>query len=173
MPLIANGGMISLNIGNTMDAIMLTKYIKYVDGVKLDVYKTTDNYFILSLYDNLSCHTLSNKVISKSTYNEIKNTKFPSHIFKYYLPTLEEVLINYQSDKKIFLELHFNTNMSQLFKLLQKYPYTYFIINNNDNYLFCDNPELINLKDLENRYIITKYPEKFYKYFLDSTKNTV
>jgi hypothetical protein len=63
--------------------------------------------------------------------------------------------------------------MSQLFKLLQKYPYTYFIINNNDNYLFCDNPELINLKDLENRYIITKYPEKFYKYFLDSTKNTV
>ena len=46
MHLIANGGMVSLNIGNTMDAIMLTKYIKYVEGVKLDIYKTIDNYFV-------------------------------------------------------------------------------------------------------------------------------
>ena len=104
MPLIANGGMISLNIGNTMDAIMLTKYIKYVDGVKLDIYKTIDDYFLLSNHDDLSIDTYSNKIISQSSYEEIKNTKFRSHIFKYYLPTIEDVLSHYTSDKKIFLD---------------------------------------------------------------------
>ena len=53
MHLIANGGMVSLNPGNTMDSIMLTKYISYVDGVKLDVFKTIDNYFVLSDNDEI------------------------------------------------------------------------------------------------------------------------
>ncbi len=168
MHLIANGGMTSINISNTIDAIMLTKYVKYVEGVKLDVFKTIDNYFILSEYDDLKNHTLSNKVISKSKYDEIKNTKFPSHIFKYYLPTLNEILKNYVSDKKIFLELHFKDNLNDLYNLLSLYPYEYIILNNSDNYIYCDDPELINLESLDsNTYIITKYPEQFYKkYFI-------
>ena len=169
MPLIANGGMISLNTGNTMDAIMLTKYIKYVDGVKLDVYKTIDDYFVLSNNDDLSIDTFNKRVISNSFYEEIRNTKFPSHIFKYYIPTIEDILKNYVSDKKIFLELHFNDKLEELYNILRKYPYEYYIVNK--DYLFCDNPKMISINELQNKYIITKYPEKFYKYFLDSTNN--
>ena len=54
MHLIANGGIVSLNIGNTMDAIMLTKNIDIIDGVKLDVRKTKDNIYVLSKYEDLS-----------------------------------------------------------------------------------------------------------------------
>ena len=173
MHLIANGGMASLNLGNTMDAIMLTKYIKYVDGVKLDVYKTLDDYFVLSSYDDLKKHTLSKKIISESYYEEIKNTKFPSHIFKYYIPLLDDVLKYYINDKKIFLELHFNNAMDKLYQILSKYSYEYNIINekNADNYLYCDDPTLIDLNEIDNdTYIITKYPEKIYSFYENSTK---
>ena len=170
MHLIANGGMISLNMSNTIDAIMLTKYIKYVEGVKLDVYKTIDNYFVLSENDDLSIHTLSNKLISNSKYDEIKNTKFSSHIFKYYIPTLEEILKYYISDKKIFLEIHFNDNKNDLYELLGRYPYEYTIINNIDDYIYCDDPSEINLDNLDkDSYIITRYPEKFKELYQIST----
>ena len=172
MYLIANGGMVSINQSNTVDAIMLTKYIKYVDGIKIDIYKTIDDYFVLSDYDDLSKHTLSNRIISKSSYNEIKNTKFPSHIFKYYIPRLEEILKYYISDKKIFLKLHFKDGIDKLYDILKLYPYEYNIINDNDNYIYCDDPSLINYNDIkDDTYIITKYPEKFYQKFYNSTYN--
>ena len=171
MHLIANGGMVSLNMSNTMDAIMLTKYVNYVEGVKLDVYKTIDNIFVLSQYDDLSIHTLSKKIISNSFYNDIKATKFPSHIFKYFIPTLEEILKYYVSDKKIFLELHFKDNISELYKILTKYPYEYTIINKDNDYIYCDDPKDMDLSDITNQYIITRYPEKFYQKELISTKN--
>ena len=171
MHIIANGGIVSLNIGNTMDAIMLTKYVSYVEGVKLDVYKTMDNYFVLANNDDLSIDTLSNRFISKSMYDDIKNTKYQSHIFKYYIPKLEEILKYYVSDKKIFLELHFKDNIDALYKILMKYPYEYIIINKDNDYLYCDNPENMDLSDIDDKYIITRYPEKFYHYYLFSTNN--
>lgn len=171
MHLIANGGMISLNIGNTVDAIMLTKYVSYVEGVKLDVYKTIDNYFVLANNDDLSKDTLSNRLISKSTYDEIKNTKYQSHIFKYFIPKLEDILKYYVSDKKIFLEIHFKDNIDELYKILLKYPYEYTLIKDVNDYIYCDNPNNIDLNDTSDKYIITRYPEKFYQRYFNSTNN--
>ena len=165
MHLIANGGIVSLNIGNTVDAIMLTKYVGYVEGVKLDVYKTIDNYFVLANNDDLSKDTLSKRFISKSTYDDIKNTKYQSHIFKYFIPKLEDILKYYVSDKKIFLELHFKDNIDELYKIISKYPYEYIIINDKNDYIYCDNPIDINIDTINNKYIITRYPEKFYNLF--------
>ena len=126
MYLISNGG-INCNTLDTKESIMLTKNNLVLDGVKLDVRKTLDNIYVLSRYDDLNKLTLSNKLISKSNYDYIKKVKFPSHIFKYYIPTLEEILINYNKDKIIVLELY-DSNIDDLYNILSKYHYKYYFI---------------------------------------------
>ena len=124
MYLISDGGL-SCNTLDTIESIMLTKNSTVLDGIKLDVRKTIDNKYVLSKYDDLSILTCSSKLVSKSSYNYIKKIKFPSHIFKYFIPTLEEVLIRYDKDKIIVLEL-FNSNIDGLYNILSKYDYKYY-----------------------------------------------
>ena len=140
MYLISDGGL-KCNTLDTKEAIMLTKNSLVLDGVKLDVRKTRDNIYVLSKYDDLSKLTLSNKLISKSNYNYIKKVKFPSHIFKYYIPTLDEILISYNKDKIIVLEL-FNNNIEDLYNIVNKYSYKYYFLSKDRNII----KELINKK---------------------------
>ena len=104
MYLISDGG-INTNISDTIEAIMLTKNMSYLDGVKLDVRKTIDNIFVLSKYNDLSKLTYSKNKVNESNYKYLRKVKFPSHIFKYYIPTLEEILKNYNKKKIIVLEI--------------------------------------------------------------------
>ena len=128
MYIIADGGVTSINDSDTIDAIMLSKNIDYIDGVKLDVYKSLDNIFVLCPSNELNEFTLSNKKVSECNYEYLKKVKFPSRVFKYYIPTLEEVLINYNIDKKIVLKIYTKDNLDDLRKILIKYPYHYFFI---------------------------------------------
>ena len=126
MYLISDGG-VNSNIPDTIEAIMLTKNINYLDGVKLDVRKSVDDIFVLSRYNDLSKLTFSKNQVNKSKYDYLKKVKFPSHIFKYYIPTLEEVLKNYNKQKIIVLEI-FDNNLDNLYNLLLKYNYKYFFM---------------------------------------------
>ena len=127
MYLISDGG-INSNTLDTIEAIMLTKNLKYLDGVKLDVRKTIDNVFVLSRYNDLSKLTYSKNKVNESNYEYIKKVKFPSHIFKYFIPTLEEVLKNYNKKKIIVLEIFELNNLDVLYNLLLKYNYQYFFM---------------------------------------------
>ena len=133
MYLISDGGL-SCNTLDTIESIMLTKNNDILDGIKLDVRKTIDNKYVLSKFDDLSLLTCSKNMVSKSNYNYIKKVKFPSHIFKYYIPTLDEILNKYNKDKVIVLEI-FNSNIDGLYNILSKYGYKYYFYSKDKNIL--------------------------------------
>ncbi len=186
MHIIADGGMSCYNPSNTMDAILLTINLSYVDGIKLDVFKSKDHYFVLSTDDDLSKSTLSKKKIHETNYEYLKKVKFPSHIFKYYLPTLKEVLDKYIIKKKLILCLHILDNenlfLDKLYDLLAQYNYEYYfitdrdfflfhpisklgkVLSDNDYYYVNDNLDLLGDID-KDTLIITKNPVKIYHYF--------
>ena len=157
MYLISDGGA-SCNTKDTMEAIMLTKNISYIDGIKLDIYMSKDNILVVCQDNDLKKFTLSNKCVSDSNYEYLRKVKFPSHIFKYYIPTLEEVLINYNQDKIIVLDFKRNDNLfiNNLYNLLIKYPYNYYFLNKHNK---LESIGTI-LDDYKNLMIITRYPEK-------------
>ena len=134
MYLIANGG-IGL-IGNTSDAIMLTKNISYIDGIKIDVRMSLDNVLVLSSFNELFHLTFSNKKVTEVNYDYLKKVKFQSHIFKYYIPTLDEILKKYSKDKIIILELHeeerINSFIQELIHIISQYSYNYYFYSTNN-----------------------------------------
>ena len=132
MYLISDGG-IYVNPPDTMEAIMLTKNMNNIDGVKLDVRLSLDNIFVLSKYNDLEKLTCSKRRVNEENYDYLRKVKFPSHIFKYYIPALEEVLKNYNPKKIIVLELFIINNLDQLYNLLIKYNYKYFFISKNSD----------------------------------------
>ena len=143
MYLISDGG-IPCNTLDTIESIMLTKNVNNLDGVKLDVRKTIDNIYVLSRYNKLDKLTYSNNRVNKSKYSYLRKIKFKSHIFKYYIPTLEEILKKYSHNKIIVIELY-DLGNEELYYLIKKYPYKYFfiskdinIINELKNYYFAD-----------------------------------
>lgn len=133
MKIIANGGLTTHNKSNTIDAILLTKNASYVDGVLLDVRLTLDNIVVIVKNDDLSIDTLGMGKVSEMKYKDIRKVKFPSKIFKYYIPTLDEVLKLYKSSKKIILNLHplkdRNENLVlEVLKIVSKYQdYNFFL----------------------------------------------
>ena len=184
MYLISNGG-ISCNLPDTMEAIMLTKYLNYINGIKLDVRESLDHVFLLSKYDELDKFTLSKGKISKCNYDYLKKVRFNSHIFKYYLPTLEEVLKKYYLNKIIFLMLYNIESLDKLKKIIIKYPYKYYFASNSKetiNDLKKNNFDLLGIiidqeiNDDSDEYfinientvlLISKYPEKIKKALFD------
>jgi hypothetical protein len=99
MYLISDAGA-SCNEKDTIESVMLTRNLNYLVGIKLDVKETIDNVFVIAQSNNLNVFAMSNYQISNLDYSFLKKIKFPSHIFKYYIPTLEEILINYNHDNK-------------------------------------------------------------------------
>ena len=130
MYLISDGG-VNSNIPDTIEAIMLTKNINNIDGVKLDVRTSLDNVFVLSKYNDLSKLTCSNRKVDEVNYSYLKKVRFPSHLFKYYIPTLEEILKQYSKQKIIAIELFSNNNLKGLHDILSNYSYQYFFISKN------------------------------------------
>ena len=164
MYLISDGGLIC-NTLDTIDSIMLTKDNDLIDGIQLDVRKTIDNIYVLSRDDDLSILTCSKKIVCKEKYNYIKKVKFPSHIFKYYIPKLEEILIKYNRNKVIVLEL-FQSNLDGLYSLLSKYSYKYYFFSKDhgillklENYGFKKLGTIINKNDI----IIPKINKDLYR----------
>ena len=134
MYLISDGGIIT-NTLDTIESIMLTKNMKNIDGVKLDVRKTQDDIFIVSRYEELEHLTYGKGNVSSYNYNYIRKVKFPSYIFKYYIPTLEEILIKYNKEKVIVLEIYSSISLDKLFILLVKYHYKYYFLSKDNNIL--------------------------------------
>ena len=138
---ISNGGL-SCNTLDTIESVMLTKNKLNIDGVKLDVRESLDNVFVIATSELLDKFTYGKGKISQYNYNYLKKIKFPSHIFKYYIPTLDEILKSYDNTKIIVLELHNNFNLDKLFILLIKYNYKYY-------FLSRDNDILNKIKELD------------------------
>ena len=82
MYLISDGGL-NCNSLDTIESVLLTKNIKKLDGVKLDVRLSQDKVFVISRYNELNKFTYSKGLINEYDYNYLKKIKFPSHIFKY------------------------------------------------------------------------------------------
>ena len=141
MYLISDGG-INTNILDTIESVMLTKNRKDLDGVKLDVRETLDNIFVVARYEELEKFTYGKGNISEYNYHFIRKVKFPSHIFKYYVPTLDEILKNYNKDKIMVIEIYSIKDLDKLFILLVKYNYKYY-------FLVKDNNILDKLKELD------------------------
>ena len=129
MYIISNGGLSSCNIPDTMDAIMLTKNVSYIDGVKIDVRESLDKKIVLSKYEELEKLTLAKGLISNYPYDYLKKVHFPSHIFKYFIPSIEDVLNHYNPNKIVVLELFLqkdsNTYLENVFKIISRYSYQY------------------------------------------------
>ncbi len=160
MEIIINGGYLG-NSSDTLDALLLTKNIKKFAGVLIDVRKTLDNILVLSEYNDLKNNTLSNKIISQSRYDDIRKVKYPSHIFKYFIPKLEEFLDRYQCQKKIFIRMH-DVNklyLDLLYDMLKRYQYNYYYIGDNN---LMKNHKLCNIGTICNNYV-----------FLDSVNNDI
>ena len=170
MYLISDGGITSCNISNTFDAIMLTKNIDYIDGIKLDLQMTKDKIIVLFPKNELETITYSNKKISEENYSYIRKVKFPSHIFHYYIPTLEEILYRYNYEKIIVLNIphhsKINSLLEELSKIIQKYPYKYYYsLENNLDMDLLKNNKLLEIGSLiDNNFIITKDPKKYYEH---------
>ncbi len=174
MYLISDAGA-SCNEKDTIESVMLTRNLNYLVGIKLDVKETIDNVFVIAQSNNLNVFAMSNYQISNLDYSFLKKIKFPSHIFKYYIPTLEEILINYNHDKIIILDIKDIKSYNKLYKLLIKYNYQYYyLINDKDknqledsnlikignileNYIFTNT---INFNVNEDIFVISRYPEK-------------
>ena len=134
MYVISDGG-INNNTLDTIESVMLTKNIKNIDGVKVDVRKTLDNIFVISKYEELNKFTYGNGKISECNYDYLRKVKFPSHIFKYYIPTLEEILKRYNPEKIIVLEIYEINELNKLFELLINYNYKYYFMSKDMNIL--------------------------------------
>lgn len=132
MYLISDGGM-PCNSLDTIESVLLTKNIKRLDGVKLDVRLSQDKVFVISRYQELDKFSYSKGLINEYNYNYLRKIKFPSHIFKYYIPTLEEILKRYDNSKIIVLELYSISNLNILFDLLSKYDYKYYFYSKDNN----------------------------------------
>lgn len=183
------------NVKDTLDAILLTKNIPYIDGVKIDVFMSKDGILVTAMDNDLSKFTLSKKKINEENYSYLKKVKFPSHIFKYYLPKLSDVLDKYDSRKIIILELHEQIDnekyLSNLLGILNQYYYQYyFLIDENyfytikhfsffnkDNLLFkkkvkyADNNSFLEGLN-KNDIVITSCPKKIYSYLhFDKNRN--
>ena len=197
MKIISDGGIVSCNSKDTIDAIMLTKNIDYIDGIKLDVRMSKDNILVIAEDEELSKFSLNNKKVSFYDYNYLKKIKFSSHIFKYYIPTLEEILQKYNNEKIIILELYdlerIDILLNKLYDLLLKYSYKYYfmsknidIINklndnqfNNIGTVLSDNEyKIINNYNIDEEislnddiFLITEYPEKIRKKYFSSTNS--
>ena len=131
MYIISDGG-INTNILDTIESVLLTKNKSRVDGVKLDVRLSLDNIFVISRYKELEKNTYGKGNIHDYNYSYLRKIKFPSHIFKYYIPTLEEILKRYNKNKIIVLEIYSISRLDQLFILLVKYPYKYYFISSDE-----------------------------------------
>lgn len=195
MMIISDGGMVSCNSKDTIDAIMLTKNIDYINGIKLDVRISKDNILVLAEDEELNKFSLSNKKVSTCNYDYLKKIKFPSHIFKYYIPTLEEILQKYNNEKIIILELYISEKLdillNKLYDLLQKYSYQYYFMSENNDVInklkesnlneigtiLSDNEyKIINNYNIDDEisfnddiFLITEYPEKIRKKYFSST----
>ena len=134
MYLISDGGL-NCNSLDTIESVLLTKNIKKLDGVKLDVRLSQDKVFVISRYNELNKFTYSKGIINEYDYNYLKKIKFPSHIFKYYIPTLKEILEHYNKNKIIVLELYSINNLDNLFNLLKEYDYKYYFYSRDSNIL--------------------------------------
>ena len=127
MYLISDGG-INTNVLDTIESVMLTKNKKNIDGVKLDVRLSLDNIFVIARFMELDKFTYSKGMVNEYKYNYLRKVKFPSHIFKYYIPTLEEILTNYHTNKIVVLEIYDEKELDKLFVLLIKYNYKYYFL---------------------------------------------
>lgn len=134
MYLISDGGL-NCNSLDTIESVLLTKNIKKLDGVKLDVRLSQDKVFVISRYNELNKFTYSKGLINEYDYNYLKKIKFPSHIFKYYIPTLKEILEHYNKNKIIVLELYNINNLNNLFDLLKEYDYKYYFYSKDNSIL--------------------------------------
>lgn len=130
MYLISDGG-INTNVLDTIESVLLTKNISKIDGVKLDIRLSLDNIFVISRYEELDKFTYAHGNVFDYKYSYLRKIKFPSHIFKYYIPTLEEILKRYNKDKIIVLEIYSSNNLEELYKLLVKYDYKYYFYSKN------------------------------------------
>lgn len=131
MYLISDGGM-NTNILDTIESVMLTKNIKDIDGIKLDVRKSLDGVFVIARDEDLEKFSYGQGKVNEYHYSYLRKIKFPSHVFKYYIPTLEEILKGYNKEKIIVLELYDLLDLDKLFIILIKYPYKYYFFSKQD-----------------------------------------
>ena len=122
---------------------MLANKKKDIFGIKVDLYQTKDNVFIL-LDDELKTKlVIDNLYIKNHTYKEIKKLKFGTKVKKHSLITLND-LINITNDKKnIILKITENINFSDLKN----------IINNNKKinwHIYSSSLDILNKLLIEN-----------------------
>lgn len=122
MKIIAHRGNDGIHKENTMEGLLNSLTIDYIDGIEFDIRITKDFKFVISHDPFFAGHFISNtklKVLQKKGLN-----------------TLEEVLEKIDSDKIIMIEIkeerkHFHILTAKLYRLLKKYNLNYYIFSFN------------------------------------------
>ena len=116
MKLIADGGAITKNVtANSKDAIILGLNTPYVDGFKLQLYLTKDNYIVsLSKEAHQKMDEMLN--VSQKTLKEILHYNIGTKIQKQQIITLPQILTIFKNyNKDLVLELTDQQNKNALF----------------------------------------------------------
>ncbi len=135
MKIIAHRGNDGIHKENTMEAILNSLALTYIDGVEFDIRLTKDFHFVIShdpFYENYFIRRTKVKTLQKKGLN-----------------TLEEVLEKIDNQKIILIEIKEETKKykilcAKLSRLLKKYPLNF--------YIFSFNYDLMH-------YLQKKYPD--------------
>ena len=128
MEIIAHRGNVDKRyVENSLEAILYSLSLDYIDGVELDVRLTKDKKVVVfhnSFFDPIDGRFM---FLRNHTYRYLKKFtigKDPST----HLVTLKKVLKKIKSSKKIFIELkeegkHYQILARQVYKVIRKFPY--------------------------------------------------
>ncbi len=130
MHIIARRGVTTKNVpSNTLDAVILSQALSYIDGITLDVRLTMDNQLVVFERDSIESLSNGKGNISEMTLDELKHYNTGTKIHKQSIITLEEALseIDLEMEHKILLHLcdHASKNeilVDELLKVLAKFP---------------------------------------------------
>lgn len=104
MKIIANGGITTKNVPNlSRDAILLTFYTPYVEGIAVDVKVTKDHHLILFSEQEIRAFNLSNRRICDMTLDEIRRFNLGNKVRRHDVMLLKDALALYANSSKPFI----------------------------------------------------------------------
>lgn len=104
MKIIANGGVTTKNVPNlSRDAIILTLYTPYVEGVAVDVKVTKDHYLILLSDKEIEEFNLSDRRICDMTLAEIRRFNLGNKVKRHDVMLLKDAIELYSDSSKPFI----------------------------------------------------------------------
>ncbi len=108
---------------NTKEALLTALQTDYIAGIELDVRKTEDNQLVIIHDPFISRNSDGIGIVKYMTLKELKTFNFGTKKNPSKICTLDELLKQIHSDKKIIIEIKANDCSNLVYETIRKYPY--------------------------------------------------